>query len=791
MPLSGTMTSILDDKKIEMTSITPIRLKTIALTIFFVSFSLILFELMLTRLFGVILFAQFAHLALGLALLGISIGSVIQYLKPDIIPEDDIEAGLSNVVLLMCLSMIVAVICSVVFPVTDQSDVAPSIYQERSAVSGSLLNVGWFTLLLPFLTAPFVFAGIAFSGSFFRLKTHIGLLYGSDLVGGALGAAVFIPLLLVLTAPDTVFFAMAILSLSAGILLFRSKHKIRFITAATCGGICTVLVIIGLTGHEVIKVKYAAGYSESNVSHTKWTPLTRLAVHQDSRGIFVLLDNSSASEVLLTEEIRESRVKEINRSFVYQLHQPPARTIILASSAGPEVAVAQHFGYTDIDAVDIAGEIAEVVRTQFPDGPVNPFVIGNTRQINADGRAAVLHAKEPYDIIQMVHANLHSNAGLLANAWSPSLLETREAFETYLDKLSDNGTISFGRGGSTPGIAQAAAAALKSRGVTEPWRHIAYLTGSATFILVKKNLWNDADLKKLRQLAKQYRCKLLIDPGIEPDEKNKALLSSSSLLTDNKPYLDTFGDIVSTVKGFFSSNERKSQLAINSLYTSLAAQTVFILLAGVFFLFIPLLSRNRAGLTKIKGVGWGLAYVSCLGYGYLAVETVLIHELILFIGHPTYAVTAVILAMLLSSGIGSIVAGMIPQDKLIRILRIVITTALILGVLQAWFIPKLLYQYGLGWPMIARFVTTCIVLTPLGFVMGMPFPIAMRVVPASASGLVPWAWALNGWMSVIAGLSTMILSRIWGYSEAFGIALIFYVAALALTGTLRKIKEIE
>ena len=37
---------------------------------FLLSFSLIVNELLLTRLFGVVLFAQFAHLALALALLG-------------------------------------------------------------------------------------------------------------------------------------------------------------------------------------------------------------------------------------------------------------------------------------------------------------------------------------------------------------------------------------------------------------------------------------------------------------------------------------------------------------------------------------------------------------------------------------------------------------------------------------------------------------------------------------------------------------------------------------------------
>lgn len=763
------------------------KLKAVVATMFFVSFSLILFELLLTRMFGVILFAQFAHLALGLALLGISIGSMLQYLKPNIIPENDMENRLANVVMLMCLSMLAAVICSIIFPVTDQFEKPPTIYQERSSISGSLLNLGWFIALLPFLVLPFVFAGIAFSGAFFRLKSHIGLLYGADLIGGAVGAAAFIPLLGFLAAPDTVFFAMLMLALSAAVLLWGGGRKVKFVCVSIVGLICLVAVGAGSVGHEILKVKYAAGYSESNVTYTKWTPLTRLAVHEDERGIYVLLDNSSASEVLLTEKERARKIVEANRSFVYQLHTPPARVAVLASSAGPEVAVAQHYGYTDIDAVDIAGEIADVVRSRFPNAPANPFIVGNTHQIKADGRAAILHAEKPYDIIQMVHANLHSNAGLLANAWSPSLLETKEAFSTYFDHLSDKGTISFGRGDSTPIIARAAAAALQERGIKAPWRHIAYLVGNASFILVKKQPWNEEDLARLRKLAKKNRSKLKWDPGIAPTKQTAALLTADNILIDNKPYLDTFKNVISAAAGFFSSDKSEQTKALNSLYTSIWAQAVFVVLAGFFFLFLPLSKRGPSGLKKINSVGFGLAYVACLGYGYLAVETVLIHELILFIGHPTYAVTAVMLSMLLFSGIGSILVEKIPEEKLIKALRIILVSVLVLGALQAWVFPKLLYYFALGLPTEIRFLITFIILAPLGLAMGMPFPTAMRIIPTSASGIIPWAWALNGWMSVAAGLSTMVISRIVGYSQAFGVALIFYAAALALSGKLGKI----
>ena len=770
--------------KLKLTSI-----NATAAAMFLLSFAMVLFELLLTRLFGVVLFAQFAHLALALALLGISIGAVIQHLWPEIIPDDGFERRLAQIALVMGVAMLVAVLCTTLFPVTDQFAKPPVRYQERSSIQGQLLNPYWFGALLPFLMLPFVCAGLAFSGAFYRRKSHIGFLYGADLIGGAIGALAFIPMLGSLAGPDVIFGAILAAIIAALALFSTAENKKWLFGSIGAGIIVLILLIVGLAGIEVLKIRYAAGYAEKNITYTLWTPLTRLAVHEDARGKYILLDNSSASEVLLTQADRKRKAKEINRSFVYQLHKPPAKVAVLASSAGPEVAIAQYYGYDHIDAIDIAGEIADVVRKRFPNGKYNPFLIGDTHQIKADGRAAILHSKEPYDIIQMVHANLHSNAGLLANAWSPSLLETKEAFGTYLDKLTDTGTISFGRGSYTPNLARSAAAALAERGVRRPWKYIAYVIGNAQFILVKKKPWTKAQLADLYRVAKENHCIFKWDPGKNPDATAFSMFFERTLLTDNKPYLDTPSLLRDAVTDWFSNAKGKSS-ALRTLYHTLSIQVLFVIVSGILFLFIPLFRRGPTGLGKVKGVSVGLVYVACLGYGYLAVETVLIHELILFVGHPTYAVTVVILSMLLFSGIGSIIAGRIKEEKLTKILQLVLLTVFILASLQAWVFPKLLHQYALGLPMMVRLTITFLLLAPLGLMMGMPFPLAMRIIPGSAAGLIPWAWALNGWMSVVASLVSILISRTVGYSESFAVAIAVYLVAFALAPRLREVGRI-
>lgn len=759
---------------------------------FLLSFGLILMELLLTRLFAIVLFAQFAHLALALALLGISVGATLQHLWPTLLPEKGLTRNLAFLALAQAAFTLLAVWASVDFPVTTQFEVPPTTYQERASVRDDLLDPVWFGLLLPVLTVPFVAAGLAFAGTFQRRRAWIGRLYGADLIGGAMGAVLFLPALRLLAGPDLVFFVIGAPLSAAALLAWSAQDRRTLGIAGSALALTLGLAGLSISGTDVLKVRYSAGYAEENVTYSLWTPLTRLSIHEDDkRGAYMLLDNSSASEIVTQPTRREKLAKQAaNRAAVFQLHAPGARIAILAASAGPEVAVAQYYGHTGIEAIDIAGEIFDIVADRYGDSPVNPFTQGDTVRVNSDGRAAILHAKRPYDIIQMVHANLWSSAGLLANAWSPSLLETQQAFGTYLDKLSPDGTISFGRGAETDPIVRSAAAALGARGAKEPWRHILYTQSDSRLLLLKKRPWTQEERDKALEVIGAYGLKeVLIDP-VAPSlgEVGKKVLSGP-VMTDNRPYLDDPTKLWSGLGSMLGNEGDSKGNALSTLYRSMGIQSLFVLIAGLFLVFLPMLRLGPTEMKGLKGVGAGLLYVTGLGFGYLAVETILIHELVLFVGHPTYAVTVVILAMLLFSGIGSALSERLDERRLVSSLRAILLVVLGLGAVQAWVVPELLHAFALGWPVEARLALVFVLLAPLGLVMGMPFPLAMRILPREAGGMVPWAWALNGWMSVVASLSTVLLSRFAGYSLTFTVALAFYLLAFALAPSLPLIRK--
>lgn len=754
----------------------PRLLNSVTLTMFLVSFALVLFELLLTRLFAVVLFASLAHLALALALLGIGVGSVMPYAFPRLLPSHDFERRLGWVCVAQGLSSAVAVICALALPLMQ----APA--GSKPGAAANELNLATFALLLPILMVPFALVGFTLASTFQRYKARIGRVYAADLAGGGAAAVLFIPLLYVLSVPDVTLVVLACAAAGAATLWNASG----WLTARRSLVVATVVMVafLAVDPAGLLQVRYFYNNDPDRIVEVQWTPLTRLALYKAAHNDIVILDSGSSSEVIVTREHALRKRPQFHRSFVYEMHDPPGQVAVLAASAGPEVAIAQSYGFTGVEAIDIAGEIADLVARHYPDAPDNPYLEGGTKRIKADARAAILHSPHTYDIIHMVHANLWSDVGMTANAWSPALLETSEAFGVYLDHLSKGGTISFGRGHHTPALARAASRALRERGYRQPWRQMAYVKKGRGLqvLLIKRDPWTDDDMARLKATAAKYRAQIVWSPRDTLHERALRLFFEGPVMTDDRPYLDEPGLLGEEMKGLlFGSDEEQGTFSamyyVKRIYRALAVQWFFVIGVGVFLMLFPLLRRGVSGLRAVPHKGRVLMYVACLGYGYLAIEIVLIHELVLYIGHPTYAVTVVVLSMLVSSGLGSFLCERIPFEDISRRLVVILFMVLVLGYIQSTWVPDWLNAHALGWPTLTRFVVTGALLFPLGFLMGMAFPLAMRLLPASAAPVIPWAWALNGWMSVVASLTTIVISRESGYDDAFLVGLGAYLLA--------------
>ncbi len=150
-----------------------------------------------------------------------------------------------------------------------------------------------------------------------------------------------------------------------------------------------------------------------------------------------------------------------------------------------------------------------------------------------------------------------------------------------------------------------------------------------------------------------------------------------------------------------------------------------------------------------------LAPFGFLGLAFMLVEIPLLQRFILFLGHPAYAMAGVLGALLLFSGLGSLLSARVP---LRRALGGVVGVVVLYGLGM-----PLLSGPLLGLPFWARAAVTGLGLAPLGMAMGMPFPRLLEALQEREPGLVPWAWGVNGALSVVASVLAALMALSWGF----------------------------
>jgi len=195
----------------------------------------------------------------------------------------------------------------------------------------------------------------------------------------------------------------------------------------------------------------------------------------------------------------------------------------------------------------------------------------------------------------------------------------------------------------------------------------------------------------------------------------------------------------------------------------------------------PLYRFRRTGLTT-RGSCRFLAYFAALGIGFMFVEMGLMQRFILYLGHPTYSISVVLFALLVSSGLGSFLSGRLwPEPH--RGQRWMIPLLGLLVVVYVFLLPPL-FRATLPWALSARAALSIALLAPLGLCMGMPFPLGVRLVEAVNRPLVPWAWAVNGFASVLGSILAVMLAQSYGFAVVMGIAVAVYLLGLLAVSNL-------
>ena len=416
---------------------------------------------------------------------------------------------------------------------------------------------------------------------------------------------------------------------------------------------------------------------------------------------------------------------------------------------------------------------------------------------NLSSRTFLAQDTSQYDLVLLPTLDAFGGTSGL-HAVREDYLLTRESFRLIWRKLTPDGAISVTSWMDYPlrhplKIVATLAEVLEAEGVADLRDHLAAVRGWGTLtILAKKTPLNAADAENVRRFCRELRFDPALLPGLRAEERmrfnalqdERLFLYLDELLapsrarfiadyafnigpaTDDRPYFSQFLR--------WRSIPELARLYGGRTFPFLEVGYLLILLtllqvavAAVVLILLPLRFPGRAGASRLST----LLYFSGLGIGYMSVEIVLIQRFLLYLGNPIYAAAVVISGMLLISGIGSLLMARLIRKRTHALALFALIVLLVL--LYARFLTPLLLS-TIALPQVARVVVALLLIAPAAFVMGMPFPLGILLLTGTAEAEIPWAWGINGCLSVVSTLLATVIAVEMGFARVMIFAALAY-----------------
>jgi len=766
------------------------------------SLASLLLELALTRLFSVVLFYHFAFLAISIALLGLGAGGVFAYVRK---PQLKLIETRTLAARLCCAN-------AIAIPI-----VLEIVLHVPVSLTLSDYNLLKLTVLYVASAVPFFITGLLFSVVFARETRTITRLYGADLLGGALACLCIVPLLNWLGGPNTILFA-ALLVAGAGMTWGGERTVSRML------GCCALLLVSAIAANyngRLIDVVYAKGMFRDKawVEFARWNAISRVEVDQQgSQGKTVVIDADASTYIMNVDpHAWQGTVWQKNLMAappaLANVLRPRGEYAIIGPGGGVDVLRAVANGSPSVTAIEINPIIANaVMRGRYADYSYRLYEQPEVHLHVTDGRSFVRLSNQRFDVVQMTLVDTWASTAAGAFALSENSLYTVDAFREYFEHLKPDGLLAitrweFHEPREALRVVSVATQALHELGVPNPAQHFIVVSdgglntdGIPVVVLAKRSPFTPAEEEAVRaHLQKKPNLAALYLPSAPGHNPFSALIASNDALAFAKTYAynvapvdDNAPFFFFTLKAsqFFGGNESKRGIdwKVNLGVVVLGIVLVISLLAVISFLVMPLASRGLGNQPARP-----LFYFVAIGLGYILVEIAFIQRVVLFLGHPTYALTVVVFLLLLSSGTGSLVSRWWLRETSLawRPLAFVIAGL----VLAVWGLPGVLAAL-IGIPFALKLLVSAALLAPLGFAMGMPFPTGLRALartdspdltvaqlgePASAqNNLIEWAWAVNAGSSVLGSVLAIVIALQFGLNVTLASGAAAYLVALAL-----------
>jgi hypothetical protein len=784
--------------------------------VFLITFSLLLFQILQTRILSVVAWYYLAFFAISVAMLGMTVGAVWVYLWRERLQSTPLPETLSSFALMAAVAMPASVI-------------AQFCLLNTVAFSATTLII-W-AVLLAVMAVPYVFSGVVVSLALTRSPFPTGQVYGVDLSGAALGCVAVIALLNIVDAPTAVIVAGALSGLSAvafaasgdseargrlrlkpwwkrpgpvtiGLLvlvLFNALSSARFRPLMTKD-----LIERSTTGVFEKWNSYSRIRAEQPVleSPPMWGPSPNLPLGLQVPVVAMNIDGAAGTSMFHYDGTRPS-IDFLQYDLVGLAYRLPGinKSAIIGVGGGRDVLTAYLFGVSDITGVELNPIFIDLhTRQPFYRNFSNLTAVPNLKLHVDDARSWFAATHEKFDLVQMSMIDTWAATGAGAFSLSENGLYTLEGWRAFLKTLNPEGVFTVSRWYSPGEVNETgrmiglATAALLDSGVKDvrPHLFVANAHNIATLVLSKAPFTED-QLRVLNDAVEEGGFQVLLAPDHPPNSEllrrvtesqdltalNRALGSSYldlTVPTDARPFFFNqlrFFDPPSLLRLVRDREARTGGVIAGNLTASgVLAMILFIsIIAVITTVLLPLKSAARECPRRL--VVAGSFYFSLIGMGFMLAEIALLQYFSVYLGHPIYSLGVCLASLILASGIGSLASDRLALETRGKLVAWGAIVALYLVVMEQML--STVFQSTTNQGLMVRIGVSLLAIMPLGFLLGFGFPTGMRLVEAVDTEPTPWFWGINGATGVLASVLGVMLSMAFGINVTMLIAACCYL----------------
>ncbi len=731
--------------------------------LFLVTFSFLMYEILLTRLFSAILTYNLVFLVVSLSIFGLGLGGMIFY-------NFRIQQHKSYLAIISAITPLVILIT------------VSAIY--------FLPYIGYYPVYAILGAIPFLFGGYILSTIFKLNAQKARILYFIDLAGSALGS------LYIILSLNKYGFILSVLIISlllylAALLLNIYEKRMRNSVLVSIPFILILALLIQGNWIRNLEQQFNAYYSNPNkafqylklsnakplgVSFSKWDAISKTDVIETTDPNTKIIVTDGGAEAPLTKFNGNlssvSYLKKESRFIPYTFGENNS-SLIIGSGGGLDVLMALLGNAKKVDAVEINPSTVDAVN-YFKDYSGDIYNRPGVSLYNQDGRNFINNTEKKYDNINLAMVMTNSIENNMF-ALSENYIFTYEAFNQYLSHLNNNGKLSFMVHNvyEMVKIVNTGIKALMDKGIkqgdvtkyfviiAEPDSHAGMSNDSIVMpLIIFKNTPFQADeINSLKQAVSE-RNKLLLQ---SPDNSRidvYQLLAASQINYEQLIDATPFNSKPIYDNSPFIHNYSKS-IPGSLLFLLVLCIVIWLLIKKIY------ISRKIRLNTNLE------VYFGSLGIAYMLIELPIIQKMTLYFGTPSLAFSLVLFSLLLSSGTGSLVSETTFAQKNILIKNryfLLIGVSILLVFLSFNSVEELVSNMAITYKVIISFI----MISLMGLFMGIPFPDGIAKM-SQFEEQVPLIWGINSFFSVIGSILALVLSMLFGFNITAGIGLLIYM----------------